>query len=139
VTQPEAQFPDVPGAGIRRGPRGSAAGAVRADGDIALRVLGPVAVRAHDGWRGGPPQQRLILAVLALQAGQVVPAAELIDAIWDERPPRSARASLQALVTRLRQLLVEVPGGRVERRGDGYRLRTGSAVPAAGPGRPRGR
>jgi DNA-binding SARP family transcriptional activator len=128
VTQPEAQFPDVPDAGIRRGPRGRAAGPVRSDGDIALRVLGPVAVRAHDGWRGGPPQQRLILAVLALQAGQVVPAAELIDAVWDERPPRSARASLQALVTRLRQLLAEVPGGRVERRGDGYRLRTGTAA-----------
>ena len=93
--------------------------------DIVLRVLGPVAVHAHDGWLGGPPQQRLILAVLALQAGQVVPAHELIDAVWEERPPRSARASLQALVTRLRQLLAGLPGAQVERRGDGYRLRLG--------------
>lgn len=53
-----------------------------------LGVLGPVAVRAHDGWRAGPRQQRLILAVLALQAGQVVPAGELIDAVWEEQPPR---------------------------------------------------
>jgi DNA-binding SARP family transcriptional activator/tetratricopeptide (TPR) repeat protein len=107
---------------------GQMAGSVRARetrDDIVLRVLGPVAVHARDGWLGGPPQQRLILAVLALQAGQVVPAHELIDAVWEERPPRSARASLQALVTRLRQLLAQLPGGRLERRGDGYRLRLG--------------
>ena len=69
------------------------------------------------------PQQRLILAVLALQAGQVVPVGELVDAVWDQEPPRSAQASIQVLVTRLRRDLAALPGAGVERRGDGYRIR----------------
>jgi DNA-binding SARP family transcriptional activator/tetratricopeptide (TPR) repeat protein len=128
MTQPEAYLADVPSPVLRYGPRTDDADSSRAreaKDDIALRVLGPVAVRVHDRWLGGPPQQRLVLAVLAMQAGQVVPASELIDAVWQEQPPRSARTSLQALVTRLRQLLAEVPGGRVVRHGDGYRLRVG--------------
>jgi DNA-binding SARP family transcriptional activator/tetratricopeptide (TPR) repeat protein len=126
MTQPGAYPADLPSPVLRYGPRTHDADSPRAHeakDDIALRVLGPVTARVHDGWLGGPPQQRLVLGVLALQAGQVVPAGELIDAVWEERPPRSARASLQALVTRLRQLLAEGPGGRVERHGDGYRLR----------------
>ncbi len=91
--------------------------------DVAVRVLGPVEVRAPDGWLSGPPQLRVMLAVLALQASQVVPVAELVDAIWDEEPPRSAQASIQALVTGLRRVLTVLPGAGVERYGDGYRLR----------------
>jgi DNA-binding SARP family transcriptional activator/tetratricopeptide (TPR) repeat protein len=91
--------------------------------DIVLRVLGPVEARAGGGWLAGPPQQRLLLAVLAMQAGRVVPVSELIDAVWDEAPPRSAQASVQALVTRLRRILAGLPGGGIQRCGDGYRLR----------------
>jgi DNA-binding SARP family transcriptional activator/tetratricopeptide (TPR) repeat protein len=91
--------------------------------DVVIRVLGPVEVRAADGWLAGPPQQRLILAVLALQAGQVVPVGELVDAVWEEDPPRSAQVSLQALVTGLRRVLTALPGAGVVRRGAGYQLR----------------
>src|SRR5580698_2068291 len=94
----------------------------RVEADVVARVLGPVEVRAADGWLGGPPQQRLILAVLALQAGQVVPVGDLIDAVWADEPPRSAQASLQVLVTGLRRALTALPGAVVERCGDGYRL-----------------
>jgi DNA-binding SARP family transcriptional activator/tetratricopeptide (TPR) repeat protein len=69
------------------------------------------------------PQLRLLLAAHALSAGEVLLAADLIDLIWDDRPPTSARASLQTLVARLRQMLTGVPGCGIERRGDGYRLR----------------
>ena len=90
---------------------------------VALRVLGPVEVLVSGAWSAPEkPQQRLVMALLALRAGQVVPVAELIDAVWEDDPPRSARASLQALITRLRQVLARVPGSRLERRGDGYRL-----------------
>ena len=93
------------------------------DDDIVLRLLGPVEVRSVGGWRQPDrPQQRLVLALLALRAGQVVPVGELIGAVWAEAPPRSARASMQVLVTRLRQALAGIPGGRLERRGEGYRL-----------------
>jgi DNA-binding SARP family transcriptional activator len=69
------------------------------------------------------PQLRLLLAAHALSAGEVILAGDLIDLIWDDRPPTSARASLQTLVARLRQVLKGVPECDLERRGDGYRLR----------------
>jgi DNA-binding SARP family transcriptional activator/tetratricopeptide (TPR) repeat protein len=69
------------------------------------------------------PQLRLLLAALALSTGEVVLAADLIDLIWEDRPPASARASLQVLIARLRQLLKGVPECSLERHGGGYRLR----------------
>ena len=91
---------------------------------IVLRLLGPVEVQVHDAWSTPrKPQQRLVMAMLALRAGQVVPVDELIDAVWEEHPPRSARGSLQVLMTRLRQTLARMPGGQLERCGDAYRLR----------------
>jgi DNA-binding SARP family transcriptional activator len=93
------------------------------DNDIVLRVLGPVEVRSGGTWRQPDrPQQRLVLALMALRAGQVVPVGELIGAVWAETPPRSARASVQVLVTRLRRALAGTPGGHLERLGEGYRL-----------------
>jgi DNA-binding SARP family transcriptional activator/Tfp pilus assembly protein PilF len=91
--------------------------------DIVLRVLGPVEILAA-GARppSQPPQQRLVLGMLALRTGQPVPVAELIDAVWDDQPPRSARGSLQALVTGVRQALAPVPGSRLDRCGEAYRL-----------------
>jgi len=91
--------------------------------DIVVRVLGPVRLRAGDRWQvPASPQLRLVLGLMALRIGQVVPVAELIDAIWEDEPPRSARASLQALMTRLRQLLRPLPGASLTRCGDGYLL-----------------
>jgi DNA-binding SARP family transcriptional activator/tetratricopeptide (TPR) repeat protein len=93
------------------------------DDDIALRVLGPVEIPAAGAQPPSqPPQQRLVLGMLALRAGQPVPVAELIDAVWDDQPPRSARGSLQALVTGVRQAIGPVPGGRLDRCGEAYRL-----------------
>ena len=91
---------------------------------IALRLLGPVTLRAGQAWISpGPPQQRLILAVLSLSAGRVVSASELIDAVWGENLPRSVRGSLHALVTHVRQPVAGIPGAGLDRYGDGYRLR----------------
>jgi DNA-binding SARP family transcriptional activator/tetratricopeptide (TPR) repeat protein len=90
---------------------------------VVLRLLGPVEVLVSGAWSAPEkPQQRLVMALLALRAGQVVPVDELIDGVWDDDPPRSARASLQALITRLRRMLATVPGSELERCGDGYRL-----------------
>ena len=91
--------------------------------DIVVRVLGPVRLRAGEAWQvPASPQLRLVLGLMALRIGQVVPVAELVDAIWEDEPPRSARASLQALMTRLRQLLRPLPGASLTRCGDGYLL-----------------
>jgi DNA-binding SARP family transcriptional activator len=91
--------------------------------DIVVRVLGPVRLRAGESWQvPASPQLRLVLGLMALRIGQVVPVAELVDAIWEDEPPRSARASLQALMTRLRRLLKPLPGASLTRCGDGYLL-----------------
>jgi DNA-binding SARP family transcriptional activator len=99
------------------------------DDRALLRLLGPVQVRDDGTWRTpARPQLRLLLAVHALSAGQVVRAGDLVDLLWDDRPPRSARASLQVLVARLRQALIGVPGSSLERHGEGYRLRIDRGV-----------
>jgi DNA-binding SARP family transcriptional activator/tetratricopeptide (TPR) repeat protein len=96
----------------------------RLDGQAWLRILGPVEIQGCDGGlRRGGSQSRLLLALLTLSAGQVVPVADLVDGLWEERPPPSARASLQILVARLRKPLAAVPGCGIDRYGDGYQLR----------------
>ena len=91
--------------------------------EIVLRVLGPVRVRCGGAWLApATPQLRLVAGLMALRVGQVVPVDELVDTMWDTEPPKSARGSLQSLVTRLRQLLKEVPGAALSRCGDGYQL-----------------
>jgi DNA-binding SARP family transcriptional activator len=90
---------------------------------IRLRLLGPVSLEGRDGaLRLDGPQLRLLLGLFALSPGQVVPVADLVDALWEQSPPPSARASVQILVTRLRKVLAEVPGCVLHRYGDAYRL-----------------
>ncbi|MFR9776674.1 BTAD domain-containing putative transcriptional regulator [Micromonospora sp. MS34] len=50
-------------------------------------------------------RDRIVLAMLLLRAGRVVPVEELIDAVWEERPPATARTQLQICVSRLRRRL----------------------------------
>ncbi|TCC25347.1 AfsR/SARP family transcriptional regulator [Kribbella speibonae] len=59
---------------------------------VEIRVLGPVEVMV-----GGRPaslggqRAHQVLAALLMEAGRAVSADELIDAVWDENPPASAR------------------------------------------------
>ncbi len=99
------------------------------EGRIWLRLLGPVEVAdGGSGLRPRGPQLRLLLALLALSAGQVVPVGDLVDALWDDRPPRSARASVQILLTRLRKTLAGVPEVTIQRYGDGYSMQVGPGL-----------
>jgi DNA-binding SARP family transcriptional activator/Tfp pilus assembly protein PilF len=73
---------------------------------LEFRILGPLEV-----WRDGAPvpvtadRQRAVLAALLLQANQVVATDRLVALVWGERPPATARNTLQTLVRRLRRLL----------------------------------
>jgi DNA-binding SARP family transcriptional activator len=88
-------------------------------------VLGPVEV-----WANGRPadaghaRQRAVLAVLALDAGRVVPLEVLIDRVWGEDPPRSVRNIVYGYVARLRVLVGDGtdPGTALSRRAGGYVL-----------------
>lgn len=71
-----------------------------------LGVLGRVRAVGPAGpaeLRGG--RQRAVLGLLALHAGQVLPVARLVDAVWGEDPPRTAVRTLHSHVARLRQAL----------------------------------
>lgn len=71
-----------------------------------LQLLGPVT-----GWHGdtvldlGPPRQRAVLAVLALEPDKPVNRSTIIDAVWGTRPPASAVNLIQTYVSRLRRAL----------------------------------
>jgi DNA-binding SARP family transcriptional activator len=87
---------------------------------VDFRILGPLEV-----WDRGRPielprrKQRALLAFLLLRAGEAVSTDGLIEALWGEQPPRTARASLQNTVAQLRRALG--PGVVVSDTG-GYRL-----------------
>ncbi|MFF2412467.1 BTAD domain-containing putative transcriptional regulator [Streptomyces sp. NPDC058092] len=51
------------------------------------------------------PKPRQLLAFLALHADRVVPVATLTEELWGDRPPRSARTTLQTYVLQLRELI----------------------------------
>ncbi len=73
---------------------------------MEISVLGPLLV--GDGLttvRIGAKKIRVMLAMLAMNAGQVVPFDELIDEMWGEAPLKNARNALQANVTRMRKVL----------------------------------
>src|SRR6266511_3673768 len=73
---------------------------------LDIQLLGPVVARVD-----GRPlpfnrrQQRRLLAVLALQRGQVVPGSRLVDLLWGDRPPHAASTMLQSHISRIRAAL----------------------------------
>jgi DNA-binding SARP family transcriptional activator len=85
-----------------------------------FRLLGPLAV-----WDRGRqvtlrrPKQRALLAILLLRTREPVSSDALIDALWGESPPRTAKAALQNYVAQLRRALG--PGVLVSQSG-GYLL-----------------
>ena len=85
-----------------------------------FRILGPLEVSAGDGpIELGGRRQRTVLAALLLNANRIVSTDRLIDIVWGEDPPPTARRSTQAYVSRLRKLLGPE---RIEPVEPGYRL-----------------
>jgi class 3 adenylate cyclase/tetratricopeptide (TPR) repeat protein len=84
---------------------------------MQFRILGPLEVLENErALNVGGSKQRGILAVLLLNANQVVPSARLIDALWEDQPPATAQKALQVYVSQLRgklgkdRLLTKAPG-----------------------------
>jgi len=86
-------------------------------------VLGPLLVRTGGEPVPVPaPKQRVILAALALRAGQVASYDELAEIVWDGTPPAGARVAIRNYVKRLRQILGPDAGRRIITRDPGYAL-----------------
>ncbi|WP_051116275.1 BTAD domain-containing putative transcriptional regulator [Amycolatopsis nigrescens] len=85
-------------------------------------ILGPVLARCADGTPAvlGGPRARALLALLAAEAGRVVPTDRLIDGMYADAPPEGAANALQSQVSRLRRRLGDA--GLVELHPAGYRL-----------------
>ena len=73
---------------------------------MKFSILGPLEVRRGDEPLPlGTAKQRALLAVLLLNANEVISRDRLIDSLWGERPPESASHTLEAYVSRLRKIL----------------------------------
>ena len=88
---------------------------------MEFRVLGPLEVWDEDRELSlGGPKPRALLAVLLLQANEVVSGDRLIDELWGEDSPERAAAALRVNVSRLRKAL---PQDVLATRSPGYAIR----------------
>ncbi|HEY0165696.1 MAG TPA: BTAD domain-containing putative transcriptional regulator [Jatrophihabitans sp.] len=91
---------------------------------MELKVLGPLDLVA-EGQRIhlGGHRQRVVLAVLALNANRVSSVDQLADAVWGPASPPTARAQIQTCVSSLRRLLGRAGHPEaIETRDPGYLL-----------------
>lgn len=87
---------------------------------MQFEVLGPLEVAGQDGPIAlGGPKQRAVLANLIVRPTSSSPSDALIDLVWRDEPPESARKVLQTYVSHLRKALGP---GRLEGRAPGYIL-----------------
>ena len=106
----EPKEPPKPALKSGNGRCGTAEAAVAATPKLQFRILGPLEV-SRDGAVVdlGARKQRAVLALLLLNANRVVPTERLIDELWGDSPPETARSALQVYVAALRKAL----GGEV--------------------------
>ena len=101
---------------------------------LAIQVLGRLtATRDGQQLDLGGPRQRAVLGILLAARRAVIPAARMIDLIWDESPPQQASGALQAYVSHLRRQLEPARAARAAAsvlvsEGPGYALRVSDEV-----------
>jgi DNA-binding SARP family transcriptional activator len=91
---------------------------------LRFAMLGPI--RA---WRDGAeldlgsPQQRALLALLLLRPGGLVTVDDIVEAVWGDAAPRTARGTIRTYVHRLRRVLGATDHDQVIRSSSGgYQL-----------------
>ena len=73
---------------------------------VEFGLLGPLEViDGSEACSLGGPKQRTVLVHLLLRANRAVTQEQLIDEVWGDDPPPTARGSLQSYVSRLRSAL----------------------------------
>jgi DNA-binding SARP family transcriptional activator len=93
---------------------------------VRFKLLGSFEVQDQRGGDVTPAarRQRQVLAMLLLEANRRVRIDRLMDELWEDRPPRSARTTLQTYVYQLRKMIAaECASGRT----DEVRLVTGAS------------
>ena len=89
---------------------------------MLFRVLGPLEVEGSAD--PVPGSQQRLLAVLLQRANSWVDADTVVNALWPQDPPASAKGNVKTFVHQLRQLLPRALDGspRINSRSGGYRL-----------------
>lgn len=70
----------------------------------------------------GGDRNRRLLAALLIDANQPVPIDRLIDVLWGEQPPSTARQQVQNRLGKLRRLFGQTHDPQINRVGRGYSL-----------------
>ena len=94
---------------------------------MEYRILGPLEL--VDGGEPVPlgrVKERLVLAVLLLHANEVVSRERLIDELWGESPPPTARKAVNVYVSQLRKALTRNGRDPIATVGGGYRIAVGA-------------
>jgi DNA-binding SARP family transcriptional activator len=97
------------------------------DAQSEIRILGPLELTL--GGRVislGGPRERAILAIMLLNIGEVVSVERLIDGVWGEARPSSAKHMVHEYLSRLRTALAEV--APIATRPPGYMLESAGAA-----------
>ncbi|MFD5826758.1 BTAD domain-containing putative transcriptional regulator [Lentzea sp. NPDC060358] len=81
---------------------------LRETGGSVLRILGPIEVEGPSGpVPVTPGRQQVVLALLLMEANQVVSTDQIVDTLWNQEPPDTARTQVQICVSRLRKTMVD--------------------------------
>src|SRR5438128_5613784 len=90
---------------------------------VEFRILGPLEV-VEDGnpIALGTLKERLVLAVLLLHANEFVSRERLIDELWGELPPPTAKKAVNVYVSQLRKALTRNGHDPIATADGGYRL-----------------
>jgi DNA-binding SARP family transcriptional activator/tetratricopeptide (TPR) repeat protein len=92
-------------------------------GGVRYLILGPVKVLDGDRAVVLTGRRRTVLGLLLANAGQVVSQDYLIDAVWDDAPPATARRQIQNDISALRRALADAGAlDAIATDGDGYRI-----------------
>lgn len=88
-----------------------------------FRVLGPLEV-LKDGSAISvtAPRHQALLVLLALEVNHVVPVSRIVDTIWDDLPPATARSQVQICVSNLRKIVGDTSEEIIVTHAPGYRL-----------------
>ena len=82
-------------------------------GEVEARVDGRLVDLGH-------ARQRCVLIGLLVEVNRVVPVDQLMDRVWGDRPPQSARGTLHGYLSRLRQVFAAAGDVAIGRRPGGY-------------------
>src|SRR5690242_5503052 len=90
---------------------------------MEFRILGPLeVVDEGEPVPLGRLKERLVLAVLLLHANEFVSRERLIDELWGESPPPTARKAVNVYVSQLRKALARNGVDPIATADGGYRL-----------------